>query len=166
MISCGRYPKRTKSAGSLTVPSATFASHGLSAPSFSTPMASPLATQATSSGDLTDLLADAHLTDDALLAVLSARFRADLPFARISSTALVFLNPLKSLSIVNDASAKEYEERCYKDTRLGLADSRRPPQPHVFEQAAKIYLLMRRRAQSQAVIARYVQRPASFSSPF
>ncbi|KAG9316831.1 P-loop containing nucleoside triphosphate hydrolase protein [Chiua virens] len=54
----------------------------------------------------------------------------------------------------NDASAKEYEERCYKDTRLGLADSQRPPQPHLYEQAAKIYLLMRRRVESQAVIAR------------
>ena len=126
-------------------------------------MASPLATavpQATSSGDLTDLLAisssaQRHPTDDAILAVLSARFRADLPYARIGSTALVVVNPCKTLANVNDASAKEYEERCYKDTKLGLADSRRPPQPHVYEQAAKIYLLMRRRIESQAVIARY-----------
>ncbi|KAG6375563.1 glycosyltransferase family 2 protein [Boletus reticuloceps] len=125
-------------------------------------MASPLAAavpQATTTGDLTDLFfvsspAQVHLTDDAILAVLSARFRADLPYARIGSTTLVVINPLKTLAIVNDASAKEYEERCYKDTKLGLADSQRPPQPHVYELAAKIYLLMRRRLESQAVIAR------------
>lgn len=128
-------------------------------------MASPLVTavpQATSSGDLTDLLAvpspvQVHLTDDAILAVLSARFRADLPYARVGSTALVVINPCKTLANVNDASAKEYEERCYKDTKLGLADSRRPPQPHLYEQAAKIYLLMRRRVESQAVVARYAR---------
>lgn len=125
-------------------------------------MATPLAVavpQATTSGDLTDLLAasspaKAHPTDDAILAVLSARFRADLPYTRIGSTALVVVNPCKTLANVNDASAKEYEERCYKDTKLGLADSRRPPQPHLYEQAAKIYLLMRRRVESQAIIAR------------
>lgn len=128
-------------------------------------MASPLAVavpQATTSGDLADLLAisspaQLHPTDDAILAVLTARLRADLPYARIASTALVVLNPCKTLANVNDASAKEYEERCYKDTKLGLADSRRPPQPHAYEQAAKIYLLMRRRIESQAVIARYAQ---------
>lgn len=125
-------------------------------------MASPLAAaipQATSSGDLTDLLAlsspaQLHPTDDAILAVLTARFRADLPYTRIGSTDLVVVNPCKTLANLNDASAKEYEERCYKDTKLGLADSRRPPQPHVYEQAAKIYLLMRRRLESQAIIAR------------
>ena len=125
-------------------------------------MASPLAAaipQATTSGDLADLLAvsspaKVHPTDDAILAVLTPRFRADLPYARIGSTALVVVNPCKALANVNDASAKEYEERCYKDTRLGLADSRRPPQPHLYEQAAKIYLLMRRRLESQAVVAR------------
>ncbi|KAF9241812.1 glycosyltransferase family 2 protein [Melanogaster broomeanus] len=115
--------------------------------------------QAIASGDLTDLLsispsATVYPTDDAVLAVLSARFRADLPYTRIGSTGLVIVNPYKTLANVNDASAKEYEERCYKDTKLGLADSRRPPQPHVYELAAKIYLLMRRRNETQAVIAR------------
>ncbi|KAF9227129.1 glycosyltransferase family 2 protein [Gyrodon lividus] len=115
--------------------------------------------QATTSGDLADLLsvspsATVYPTDDAILAVLSARFRADLPYARISSTGLVVVNPYKTLANVNDTSAKEYEERCYKNTKLGLGDSRRPPQPHVYELAAKIYLLMRRRTETQAVIAR------------
>lgn len=118
-----------------------------------------LVSQAVSSGELTDLVpsstpATVHPTDDSILAVLTARFRADLPYTRLGSTNLVVVNPYKTLANVNDANAKEYEERCYKDTKLGLADSRRPPQPHLYEQAAKIYLLMRRRNESQAVVTR------------
>lgn len=118
-----------------------------------------LVSQAVSSGELTDLVsssthATVHPTDDSIMAVLTARFRADLPYTRLGSTNLVVVNPYKTLANVNDANAKEYEERCYKDTKLGLADSRRPPQPHLYEQAAKIYLLMRRRNESQAVVTR------------
>ncbi|KAG2365414.1 glycosyltransferase family 2 protein [Suillus spraguei] len=118
-----------------------------------------LVSQAASSGELTDLIpfstpATVHPTDDSILSVLTARFRADLPYTRLGSTNLVVVNPYKTLANVNDANAKEYEERCYKDTKLGLADSRRPPQPHLYEQAAKIYLLMRRRNESQAVVTR------------
>jgi chitin synthase len=125
-------------------------------------MASTSATlvpQAINSGELTDLVlsstsATVHPSDDSILAVLSARFRADLPYTRIGSTNLVVVNPYKALAIVDDSNAKEYEERCYKDTKLGLADSRRPPQPHLYELAAKVYLLMRRRNESQAVVTR------------
>ncbi|KAG1871344.1 glycosyltransferase family 2 protein [Suillus subalutaceus] len=118
-----------------------------------------LVSQAASSGELTDLVlsstpATVHPTDDSILSVLTARFRADLPYTRLGSTNLVVVNPYKTLASVNDANAKEYEERCYKDTKLGLADARRPPQPHLYEQAAKIYLLMRRRNESQAVVTR------------
>ncbi|KAG1812232.1 glycosyltransferase family 2 protein [Suillus subaureus] len=118
-----------------------------------------LVSQAVSSGELTDLVssstpATVHPTDDSILSVLTARFRADLPYTRLGSTNLVVVNPYKTLANVNDANAKEYEDRCYKDTKLGLADSRRPPQPHLYEQAAKIYLLMRRRNESQAVVTR------------
>lgn len=118
----------------------------------------PLTRQAIASGDLTDLVsphATATPTADSILTVLNARFRSELPYARIGSTDLVVVNPCKTLSNVNDASAREYEERCYKDTSLSLVDARRPPQPHVFELAAQMYLLMRRRGESQAVIARY-----------
>ncbi|OJA16306.1 hypothetical protein AZE42_03378 [Rhizopogon vesiculosus] len=112
-----------------------------------------LVTQAVSSGELTDLVSSSTpTTDDSILAVLSARFRADLPYTSIRSTNLVVVNPYKALTIVDDSNAKEYEERCYKDTKL--ADSRSPPQPHLYELAAKIYLLMRRRNESQAVVTR------------
>ncbi|GLB34323.1 putative TRAFAC class myosin-kinesin ATPase superfamily, myosin family protein [Lyophyllum shimeji] len=98
-------------------------------------------TQAVASGDLVDL-------------VLQARFRADLPYTRIGATNLVVVNPYKTLANVNDISAKDYEERCYKDTSLPMVDSPKPLQPHLYDLAARVYLLMRRRNESQAVLSR------------
>lgn len=116
-------------------------------------------TQATASGDLADLVsasqqATIYPNDDAILAVLQARFRADLPYSRIGSSNLVAVNPYKTLASLNDASARDYEERCYKDTSLPMVDSPRPLQPHLYDFAARLYLLMRRRLESQAIIAR------------
>ena len=118
---------------------------------------------AASSGDLTDLVASTgsttvYPTDDAILNVLQARFRADMPYARISASNLVVVNPLKSLANVNEASAREYEERCYKDTAVPTPGSPKPPQPHPYDLAAKAYLLMRQRKQSQAVLLRCARR--------
>ncbi|KAJ7860378.1 glycosyltransferase family 2 protein [Mycena olivaceomarginata] len=114
---------------------------------------------ALASGDLLDLVSSSgaatiYPNDDAVLGVLHSRFRADLPYTRIGSTHLLVVNPLKSLASVNDASAKEYEERCYKDTSLPAIDSPKPLQPHVYELACRIYLLMRRRTEPQLVVAR------------
>ncbi|KAI3614821.1 chitin synthase 6 [Moniliophthora roreri] len=115
-------------------------------------------TQAIASGDLVDLVSSSgaatiYPTDDAILAVLQARFRADLPYTRIGATHLVAVNPYKTLANINNASAKEYEERCYRDTNLPMVDSPKPLQPHLYDLAARVYLLMRRRNESQAVIA-------------
>ncbi|TFK33275.1 glycosyltransferase family 2 protein [Crucibulum laeve] len=122
-------------------------------------MASNHSTQAIASGDLVDLVSSSgsatiYPSDDAILAVLQARFRADLPYTRIGTSNLVVVNPYKTLANVNDASAKDYEDRCYKDTSLPMVDSPRPLQPHLYELAAKVYLLMRRRNESQAVVTR------------
>lgn len=119
------------------------------------------ATQAIASGDLVDLVSSSgsatiYPSDDAILAVLQARFRADLPYTKIGAANLVVVNPYKTLANVNDLSAKEYEERCYKDTSLPMADSPKPLQPHLYELAAKVYLLMRRRNESQSLLARFV----------
>ena len=95
-------------------------------------------------------------TDDAVLNVLQGRFRADLPYTRIGASNLVVVNPLKALANVNEANAREYEERCYKDTSVPTAGSPRALQPHLYDMAAKVYLLMRQRRQSQAVVFRYV----------
>lgn len=116
---------------------------------------------AVSSGDLIDLVASTekttiYPTDDAILNVLQGRFRADLPYTRIGALNLVVVNPLKTLANINDANAREYEERCYKDTSVPTAGSPRALQPHLYDMAAKAYLLMRQRRESQAVVFRYV----------
>ncbi|KAJ3996161.1 chitin synthase [Lentinula boryana] len=122
-------------------------------------MASNHNVQAIASGDLIDLVSSSgsatiYPTDDAILAVLQARFRADLPYTRVGATNLVAINPYKTLASVNNASAKEYEERSYKDTSLPMVDSPKPLQPHIYDLAARVYLVMRRRNQSQALVAR------------
>ncbi|KAF5363873.1 hypothetical protein D9756_000062 [Leucocoprinus leucothites] len=132
-------------------------------------MAANNGTQAIASGDLTDLVSSSasatiYPNDDALLHVLQARFRADLPYTRIGTSNLVVVNPYKSLANTNDVSAREYEDRCYKDTSLPLVDSPRPLQPHLYEQAAKVYLLMRRRQESQAVVTRGITGSGKSSS--
>ena len=124
-------------------------------------MASQSTSQAVASGNLVDLVsstgaATIYPNDDAILAVLQARFRADLPYTRVGAATLVAVNPYKTLASMNDASADEYEERCYKDTSLPMADSPKPLQPHVYDLAARVYLMMRRRGESQALLTRCV----------
>lgn len=116
-------------------------------------------TQAIQSGDLTDLMssstsATVHPSDDTILSILQARFRQDLPYSRIGATNFVVVNPYKTLSNVNDLSAQEYEERSYKDTSLPLPGGAAPLPPHLYDLAARVYLLMRRRNESQSVIFR------------
>lgn len=117
-------------------------------------------TQAIASGDLQDLVSSStqatiYPSLDTILAVLNARFRADLPYTRIGASNLIIVNPYKSLANTNDASANEYQDRCFKDTSIPIADSPRPLQPHLYELAAQTYLLMRRLNQSQSIIARF-----------
>ncbi|KAG9317940.1 glycosyltransferase family 2 protein [Chiua virens] len=121
-------------------------------------MASSLSNHVVNTGDLHSLVSTSHSatiypSDDAVLAVLNTRFRSDLPYSRIGTTHLLVVNPYKSLANVNDVNAREYEERCYKDTSLPLP-SLSLLQPHPYELAAQIYLLMRRTRQSQSLITR------------
>lgn len=110
--------------------------------------------------DLVDLVSSTGSTtiypnDDAILSLLQSRFRADLPYTRINDTTLVVVNPLKALANTNDESAKDYEERSYKDVST---PGRNSPsiQPHPYDTAARMYLLMRRTGESQSVIFRCV----------
>jgi chitin synthase len=134
-------------------------------PTFSSPFfrlimaSSSSSSPALASGDLVDLVsssaaATVHPTDDAILQVLQASFRADRPYFRINASNLVVVNPFKSLANTNDNSAKEYEERCYKDTSPPSGSSQPPLAPHPYDLAARAYLLMRRRGESQAIIFR------------
>lgn len=123
-------------------------------------MASHQTTQAIASGDVLELVSSSttatiYPNDDALLSVLQHRFRADLPYTRIGATQLLVVNPYKTLANVNDQSAKDYEERCYKDTSPAVGiDAPKPLQPHLYDVAAKMYLLLRRKKEAQAVVAR------------
>jgi chitin synthase len=124
-------------------------------------MAANNTAHAIASGDLVDLVsssgsATVYPTEETLLAVLQARFRTDLPYTRIGTSNIVAINPYKTLANVNESSAKEYEERCYKDTSLPMVDSAKPLQPHIYDFAAKVYMLMRRKEESQAVMFRSV----------
>ncbi|KAG8219096.1 glycosyltransferase family 2 protein [Butyriboletus roseoflavus] len=129
---------------------------------------SSLSAHAVNTGDLVHLVstsqsATVYPSDDAIVAVLNTRFRSDLPYSRIGTTNLLVVNPYKSLANVNDISAREYEERCYKETSLSLA-SASLLQPHLYELAAQIYLLMRRTKQSQSVITRGITGSGKTSS--
>ncbi|KDQ15535.1 glycosyltransferase family 2 protein [Botryobasidium botryosum FD-172 SS1] len=114
--------------------------------------------EATSLFDLTDLIASngnastVYPSEDALLTALQSRFRADLPYTRLGQSTLVLVNPLKLLANSNDASATEYLEKCYKDVADPSAAARL--QPHIYELAARVYLMMRRRNESQSVVFR------------
>ena len=123
-------------------------------------MATASTSPAIASGDLTDLISSSSSTtvypsDDAILAVLQARFRSDLPYTRIGSSNLVVVNPYKLLANVNDASAREYEERCYRETSVTAASSASLP-PHLYDLSARVYLLLRQKNESQAVVFRCV----------
>lgn len=105
--------------------------------------------------DLTQLVVGStnrvYPSDDAILDVLQARFRSDLSWTWIRDSTLVSINPFKPLENVNDASKRAYEQ-AYRDA---AQDQGAPSlEPHVYELAARVYLMMRRRQESQSVIFR------------
>ncbi|CAG8527725.1 6358_t:CDS:2, partial [Acaulospora colombiana] len=114
----------------------------------------PLGSSLDDKVDLVQLLSNTDLppSEEVILALLSARFKADLPYIRINASSLVVINPNKPLEIMNDASAKEYADHWYRDT----SGTNTTLQPHIFEFAARIYLHMRRSAEDQSVIFRSV----------
>lgn len=110
--------------------------------------------------NLTDLLPPTssantvHLpSPDALVALLSSRLRQENTSTYIGDSTLVVLNPLRTLSVVNEASKAEYEDRAYK-VRAGAGGEE--VQPHAYELACRVYLLMRRTGETQGVVYRYV----------
>jgi chitin synthase len=92
-------------------------------------------------------------SDEQITTLLHQRFRTDNPYTRIASSTLLVVNPLKTLANLNDASAGDYHATEYTDTS-GDELPGGPMQPHLYELAARVYLLMRRRKESQAVVFR------------
>lgn len=92
-------------------------------------------------------------SDDQLVQTLQTCFRTDLPYTRLGHSTLVAVNPMKHLTNLNDESAKEYEERSYRDTSLAPNTLL----SHPYDHAARVYLLVRRTQQSQSVIFRCVR---------
>ncbi|KAF8312672.1 chitin synthase [Clavulina sp. PMI_390] len=112
---------------------------------------------ASATTDLTQLVVGSgsanrvYPSDDAILDVLQARFRGELCWTWIRDSTLVSINPFRPLENVNDASKRAYE-LAYRDA----AQEEAAPalQPHVYELAARVYLMMRRRKQSQSIVFR------------
>ncbi|THH29875.1 hypothetical protein EUX98_g4302 [Antrodiella citrinella] len=131
-------------------------------------MASSSSSQAVSTGDLTDLIsssssATVYPSDDTILSVLQARFRADLPYSRIGATNIVVVNPYKTLANANEVSAKEYEDRSYKDTSLPLPGASAPLPPHLFDLAARVGITGSGKSASSQLLVNQVLRLSAHS---
>jgi chitin synthase len=90
-------------------------------------------------------------SDDALVAVLSARYRSDLAYTSLASSTLVAVNPLRTLADVSDVSAKEYAERTNGGDGAGMSDSE---QPHPYDFAGRIWTAVRGLGRSQVIVYR------------
>ena len=105
--------------------------------------------------DLTQLVTGTtnrvYPSEDAIVDVLQARFRREMPWTWIRDSILLSINPFKVLENVNDASKRQYQQ-LYTD--VSPDESSPTLQPHVYELAVRIYLSMRRRQESQSVIFR------------
>ena len=88
----------------------------------------------------------AAITDNAILTILNTCFCADIPYTWLGTSHLL---------AINDTSAQEYEECCYRDISLSLARVY-VLQPHVYELAAQMYLLMRWQRELQALVIWWV----------
>ncbi|KAF8324620.1 chitin synthase [Cantharellus anzutake] len=103
--------------------------------------------------DLTQLVTGTsnrvYPSEDAVVDVLQARFRREMPWTWIRDSTLLSINPFKVLENVNDASKKQYQQ-LYTD--VAPDESAPVLQPHVYELAVRVYLTMRRRRESQSVI--------------
>jgi chitin synthase len=92
-------------------------------------------------------------TDDSVLSLLHARFRHDLPFTRLGSTALVCVNPNKLLSEDDDAAMHEVAEHAWDTSGRWRKDHM---QAGAYEFATRVYLAARRWNKPQVLVFRSV----------
>jgi chitin synthase len=96
-------------------------------------------------------------SEDTILSVLQARARSDEYYTRLGSTTLVAINPLRTLTNLNDASAEAYVKQCYSDANWEERAAPHPDEalpPHPYELALRAYHKMRRTGSSQAIVYR------------
>jgi chitin synthase len=106
----------------------------------------------------TDLGSLSPVSDDIIVACLRERFMADSIYTGIGTNGVVSLNPHKYLSSTSDAVLQKYAA-AYRDT----SDRKEELPPHIFQIANNAYYHMRRTAQDQCIVLRFVD---AFSSVF
>ncbi|KAG1429238.1 hypothetical protein G6F58_000136 [Rhizopus delemar] len=79
------------------------------------------------------------------------KFTFNLIFPRwdIGNHRLIILNPYKPLDLLNDATLEAYGQYGYKNV---YSKQEQDPEPHVYDLATKVYLLLRRRKEDQAIV--------------
>ncbi|KAF7731239.1 hypothetical protein EC973_000655 [Apophysomyces ossiformis] len=82
--------------------------------------------------------------------LLRNRFADDKPYTRLGHHRIVVVNPYKSLDIWDDSTLQAYANHGYKDL-LASADGF-DPEPHIYELVTRVYFIMRRRAEDQAIV--------------
>lgn len=97
-------------------------------------------------------------TEEAVVSLLQARFKRDLPYTRLSQSTLVTVNPYKPLDLLSDATLNAYTEAGYKDVTGQTAQL----QPHVYDLATRAYFHMRRSGEDQSIVLRYPHRSCFF----
>lgn len=90
---------------------------------------------------------------DAIVSLLAARYKQEYTSTYIGDSTLVVVNPLRILADASDASKAEYEERAYNLRQGGGGEA---VQPHAYDLACRVYLMMRRTGESQGVLFRWV----------
>lgn len=91
-----------------------------------------------------------------ILQQLKVRYNADQPYVNLGSHRLIVLNPHKPLDLLNDATLEIYGQHGYKNISYQQPQDEQRLEPHIYELATKVYFLLRRRNEDQAIMLRYV----------
>lgn len=100
---------------------------------------------------VTDLASLSPISDDVIVTCLRERFMTDTIYTSVGSSALVAVNPHKYVPSNADSILQKYAAD-YRDT----SENKTPLPPHIFQLANNAYYHMRRTAQDQSIVIRYV----------
>ncbi|KND03454.1 uncharacterized protein SPPG_00937 [Spizellomyces punctatus DAOM BR117] len=94
-----------------------------------------------------DLILLPNLTDDVVFANLKDRYSRNQIFTRIGASALVVVNPVKTLESFSDGTSSQYAAWA-KDT----SEEKVPLPAHIFDLASSVFYHMLRNQQDQSVV--------------